>query len=275
MKKIFFNIIKTFFFVFILFLTFNITYLIIFPHEAFAMSPPTNNIASDEDISSDYDVLAKLFIARNEGYYSFDGIYTRNNIFDLCRSLYPNGIPHDHSIDNDPYDGENYFDLSITMIYGRSNNTELSPGIYYGCIAKNIDGLIIWPKRLNVHTEFVKDYTSVISEDGNISSVSLGVRTFFNQVKFVYIKCQDTKNLKYHWTIIEDNNLVKGWSYKTFKKRWDSETNIWSNVDENIRKDIIIEVKDLLGIKRIKGNVRKTIRSEIEKLIRETRPFDK
>jgi hypothetical protein len=158
------------------------------------------------------------------------------------------------------------------MYYGESKNIDLSPGIYYNCSARNIDGLIIWPERLIFHTEFVKDYTSVISEGSNISSVSLGVRTLFSQVKFVYIKCQDTKNCRYHWTILERDALVKGWSYKTFKNRWDTETNIWSNIDENIRKDIIIELKDLLGIKRVKGNVRKTIGSEIARLIRKTSP---
>jgi hypothetical protein len=48
---------------------------------------------------------------------------------------------------------------------------------------------------------------------------------------------------------------------------------VWSNIDENIRKDIIIEVKDLLGVKRLNGSVRKSVRSEVEKLIHKTRPF--
>jgi hypothetical protein len=137
-KLLCFYIIKIFFLVFTLFLTLNIIYLVVFPHEAFAMSPPI-----DKDISSDYDVLAKSFITRNENYYSFNGISSRNNIIDLCRNLYPNGIPHDYSIDNDPYDGENYFDLPLTMYYGESKNIDLSPGTYYNCNTRNIDGLII------------------------------------------------------------------------------------------------------------------------------------
>ena len=48
---------------------------------------------------------------------------------------------------------------------------------------------------------------------------------------------------------------------------------MWSNIDENIRKDIVIEVKNLLGIKRVSESQRKTVRSEVEKLIRKTRPF--
>jgi hypothetical protein len=159
------------------------------------------------------------------------------------------------------------------MYYGESKNIDLSPGTYYNCNTRNIDGLIIWPERNLFHIEFIKDYTSVISEGSNISSVNLGVRTLFNQVKFVYIKCQDTNNCKYHWTILERDALVKGWSYKIFKKRWDTETNIWSYIDENIRKDIIIEVKDILGMKRVDKSLRKSVRTEIEKLIRETKLF--
>jgi hypothetical protein len=48
---------------------------------------------------------------------------------------------------------------------------------------------------------------------------------------------------------------------------------VWSNIDDNIRKDIIIEVKNLLGIKRVSESHRKTVRSEVEKLIRKTKPF--
>jgi hypothetical protein len=48
---------------------------------------------------------------------------------------------------------------------------------------------------------------------------------------------------------------------------------VWSNIDNNIRKDIIIEVKDLLDLKRVDQSLRKSVRSEVEKLIRKTRPF--
>lgn len=234
------------------------------------MSPYEDII--DEDMPSDEDVRANLNIARKEEYTSYNGIYTYNTRLDLFRSLYPNGIPLDYNIVNDSYDGENYFDIPITMIYGEYKNIDLSNGVYSGCRARNIDGLLIWPERNSFQLEFMKDYTQVITRDSNISSVSLGTR-FMDKPVFVYIKCQDINGRNYHWTIWERSNIFKYWSYKAFKKRWDSETNVWSNINENIRKDIIIEVKNLLGIKRLDGSVRKNVRSEVEKLINKTRPF--
>ena len=144
------------------------------------------------------------------------------------------------------------------MIYEQSKNIELSRGVYYGCMSSNIDGLLIWPEHLAFHAEFAKDYTQVLAKDSSISSVSLGTKAL-DRVVFVYIKCQDINNRKYHWTIWERIHLVKYWSYKAFKKRWDTETNVWSNIDDNIRKDIIIEVKDFLGIKRVDGSVRRVL----------------
>lgn len=272
MKKPFcFNNIQTLFFVIIIFFILHIVYLIVFPHEAFAMDP-YENILSDEDMISDEYVRARLILSQKENYTSYSGCTTYSTRLDIFRSLYPNGIPLDYSIINDSYDGKNYFDIPITMTWGESNNTELSSGIYSGCIARNIDGLSIWPERLPFHTEFVKDYTQVIAKDSNISSVSLSAR-IMDRFVFVYIKCQDINKRKYHWTIWERTHIAKYWSYKAFKKRWDSEANVWSNIDENIRKDIIIEVKDLLDVKRVSESQRKTVRSEVEKLIRKTRPF--
>ena len=103
--------------------------------------------------------------------------------------------------------------------------------------------------------------------------MSLGTKTNGHHSVFVYIKCQDIYKRKYYWTVWERTHIAKYWSYQAFKKRWDNETNIWSNIDENIRKDIIIEVKDLLGIKRVDENLRKSVRTEILKLIRKTDPF--
>ena len=121
--------------------------------------------------------------------------------------------------------------------------------------------------------EFIKDYTQVIYPKSIISSVGLGTKTDGHHVVFVYIECQDIYEYKYYWTIWERTHIAKYWSYKAFKKRWDNEINIWSNIDDNIRKDIIIEVKDLLGMKRVDKNIRKSVRTEIEKLIRKTEPF--
>jgi hypothetical protein len=133
MKKSFcFNNIKT---IFILFFILNILYFIVFPHEAFAMDPYENMI-SDEDVHN------RLIISRKEDYMSYNGVFTYNTRRDLFESLYPYGIYKHSSIINDSYDGENYFDIPIIMIYGKTENS-LSPGIYYGCTARNIDGLLI------------------------------------------------------------------------------------------------------------------------------------
>jgi len=263
-----FNNIKVFY---ILFFILYIVYLMVFPHEAFCMDPQIEDIIiSDEDMISDDDVRNRLIISRNEGYKSYNGINTYNNRQDILRTLYPRGVFfNDSNIVNDSYDGEEYFDIPLTMIFPK--NIELSDGIYSGCIAKNIDGLIIWPESFPFQAEFVKDYTEVLSRDSNISSISLGTR-FIDRFVFVYIKCEDINKRKYHWTIWERTHISKYWSYKAFKKRWDGETNVWSNIDENIRKDIIIEVKDLLGVKTLKAR-RKSVRWEVCKLISKTKPF--
>lgn len=267
-KKFFFDT-KSLLLIFILFLIFNVLYLIIFPHEAFAMDP-YDFITSDEDMISDEEVRSELIIARKEGYMSYNGICTENTRWDLFRSLYPNGLPVDPNIINDSYDNEVYVDMPVTMIFGGSENINLSSGIYSGCKARSIDGLLIWPKRHPFHVEFVKDYTQIIAPNNIISSVSLGTKIQGHHPVFVYIKCQDIYKHKYYWTVWERTHIASYWSYKAFKKRWDNELNIWSNIDENIRKDIIIEVKDLLSLKRVDKNIRKTIRTEVQKLILKT-----
>jgi hypothetical protein len=142
MKKSFcFNNIQTLFFVFILFFILYIVYLMVFPHEAFCMDP-YYNITSDEDIISDEDVRSRLIVSKKEGYMSYSGNKTYHTRQDLLESLYPRGVPPiDYNVINDYYDGEKYFDIPLTMIFPQ--NTELSAGVYSGCIAKNIDGLLI------------------------------------------------------------------------------------------------------------------------------------
>ena len=268
--KLFFDLIRRPLLFFIIFSIIVLLFNICFPQEAFAMDP-YDFIFDSEDMDYDEDVCASLIIARKENYMT-SGASTYNNKLDIFRSYYPNGLVPDPNVINDSYDNEKYFDIPLIMIFDESKNIDLSPGIYSGCISINIDGLLIWPERLAFHAEFVKDYTQVISKGSNISSVSLGAR-FIDRSVFVYIKCQDINKHKYHWTIWERSSMIKYWSYKAFKKRWDSETNMWSNIDDNIRKDIIIEIKDLLGIKRLGRNIRKSIRTEVEELIRNTKPF--
>jgi hypothetical protein len=104
---------------------------------------PYDNITSDEDMLSDEDVRSRLIIARKESYMSYDGLKTYYTRQDLLESLYPNGFPLDRNIIHDSYDGEKYFDIPLTMICGQSQNIDLSAGVYSGCIARNIDGLLI------------------------------------------------------------------------------------------------------------------------------------
>jgi hypothetical protein len=144
MKKPFcFNNTQTLFLVFILFFILHIVYFIVFSHEAFAMDPYDDFFSDPEDTPSDEDVRARLIIARKENYVSYNGIYTYNNKLDIFESLYPNGIIPDPNIINDSFDNEKYFDIPLIMISGESKNIDLSPGIYSGCISRNIDGLLI------------------------------------------------------------------------------------------------------------------------------------
>jgi hypothetical protein len=112
----------------------------VFPHEAFCMDP-YDNVTSDEDMISDEDVRSRLIVSRKESYMSYSGINTYYTRQDLLESLYPNGLPLNYNIINDYYDGEKYFDIPLTMIFPQ--NTELSAGVYSGCMSRNIDGLLI------------------------------------------------------------------------------------------------------------------------------------
>jgi len=274
-KPFCFNNIQTLFLIFMLFFLLHIIYFIIFPCEAFAMDPYMiygEDMTSDEDIISDEDVRANLYISGKENYTTYGGINTYNTKEDMFESLYPNGVVVDYNIINDSYDNERYFDIPLTMICGESKDIELSTGTYSGCISRNIDGLLIWPERQAFHTEFIKDYTQVLTKNSSITSVSLGGK-IMDRFVFVYIKCQDINKHKYHWIIWERSSMVKYWSYKAFKKRWDHETNVWSNIDDNIRKDIVIEVKDLLGLKNVDESLRKSIRTEVVELIGKIKPF--
>jgi hypothetical protein len=143
----YFNNIQILFIVFILFFILHIVYFIISPQEVFAMDPydfinsDQEMCSDDEDMYSDEDLQNSVIIARKEEYRSHSGMYTYNTRRDIFESYYPNGIVLDRNIINDSYDNEKYFDIPLTMIYGENKNIE--PGIYYGCISRNIDGLLI------------------------------------------------------------------------------------------------------------------------------------
>ena len=73
----------------------------------------------------------------------------------------------------------------------------------------------------------------------------------------------------------KERNRDKYNSYKEFKRNWDNSAGIWSHIEKDIREDIRVEVEDLLGIKKIKRTLKKSVRAEVEKLLRESRPFSK
>src|SRR4051812_11027887 len=126
--------------VLIIFFILNIVYLIIFPHEAFAMDPFDEMMYFDGEYP-DADTCKRLIISSKESYEP-DGMYTYSNLINLAHHYYPNGIHLDNKFVNDSYDNRKYFDIPLTMIRGESKNIELS-GIYYRCLAQNIDGLLI------------------------------------------------------------------------------------------------------------------------------------
>ena len=105
-----------------------------------------------------------------------------------------------------------------------------------------------------------------------LSSLSLGIKTINNNIIFLYIKCKEIGGRKILWNIW-DRNRGKYASYTHFKRSWDSNTSIWSKIEEDVREDIRMQVEDLLGIKKIKRDLKRSVRKEVEKLLRDTHPF--
>lgn len=155
---------------------------------------------------------------------------------------------------------------------------ELDSDTYEGTISTSVDS-VTWARRTHNYMEIIRDYSMYVdnmpnNKNGLLTKISLCVKTTSDNIMFLYLKCNEIGRRKVIWTIWE-RNRDKYNSYKEFKRNWDNRTDIWSHIEKDIRDDIRIEVEDLLGIKKIKRTLKKSVRAEVEKLLRDTRPFGK
>lgn len=146
---------------------------------------------------------------------------------------------------------------------------ELDADYYEDTISTNLDST-----HFNETIEFVRNYKVLVNHPrtGVLSSINLGVKTSKNNIVFIYLKFQEKSRRKILWTIWEKHNS-RYESYKHFKRSWDNNTGILSQIRKDIRENIRSEVEDLLGVKKINKNLKISVKAEIEKLLREKQPF--
>lgn len=148
---------------------------------------------------------------------------------------------------------------------------ELDADYYEDTISTSLDST-----RFNKAIEFVRNYKVLIdnpaTKHGVLSSINLGIKTYKNNIVFIYLKFQEIGKRKVLWNIwVKHSNKYE--SYKHFKRSWDSNTNIWSKIRKDVRENIKAEIEDLLGVKKINKNLKRSVRKEVEKLLREQQPF--
>lgn len=150
---------------------------------------------------------------------------------------------------------------------------ELDADYYEDTISTNLDST-----RFNEAAEFVRNYKGLVdhptTKHSVLSNLNLSVGISRNNIVFIYLKFQEIGRRKVLWNIWERHNS-KYESYKHFKRSWDSSTSIWSKIRKDVRENIRSEVEDLLGVKKINRNLKRSVKIEVEKLLRDARPFGK
>ena len=278
--------------------TFLIIFNICFPHEAFAMEPP-------KDWIIDYYGNKQYVGPDAYGYYHPpQSLYKGNQI--EPKIVYDN--PYNTSNNPDyqlPYNRINYNPVELDgkildkhvckpeqkelhlwtpgqslrwanpVIYeldiSRPVTFELDADYYEDTISTSLDST-----HFDKTIEFVRNYKILVDSPSNkhdvLSNIKLGVKTTKFNIVYIYLKFQEIGRRKILWTIWEKHNN-KYESYKHFKKSWDSNTSIFSNIRKDVRENIKNEVEDLLGVKKINKNLKRSVKTEIEKLLREKQPF--
>jgi len=119
------------------------------------------------------------------------------------------------------------------------------------------------------------DYTErAIPKVGLLGELRIGFKSFNSKVEGVYVKYNDLTKRKIFWNLWEKNKSEYA-SYEEFKANWDPNTHILRTIGRELKVDIKEEFKDALGINRGNKGANRGISSEVEKMLRVKRPFNK
>jgi hypothetical protein len=259
--------IKILFLFFTIFSIILIIFNIYFSYEAFAMAPP-------QDIIEDY-YGNKEYIGKDPYGYFHNPAKNISSSHELdSKPVYElEGKPVYKSI-NTSYDKDELFFWTTGMSLTGDRPTvyqfepkhtifELNTDSYQGTISTDVES-VTWARRMDAYKEIIRDYSTYIDnipQKGILSKISLCVKTMNEDIMCLYLKLNVIGKRKILWSIWE-RNRSKYDSYKQFKKHWDSNTCVWYIIENDVRNDIRAEFEDLLGIKRIKIDLKNSVRAE-------------
>ncbi len=119
------------------------------------------------------------------------------------------------------------------------------------------------------------DYTEqTIPKVGLLGELRLGFKSLNSKVEEVYIKYHDLTKRKFFWAVWEKDK-DKYESYEEFKANWNPDTAVWKTIYKEIKVDVKEEFKGALGINKNNKGRGIGVSSEVEKMLRNKRPFNK
>ena len=101
--------------------------------------------------------------------------------------------------------------------------------------------------------------------------------TFFKGIELgkqcFYLICKLGKR-KLMWKLWEkDRGFYK--DYNDFKYDWNFNEKFWEKIERDVKKDIKCNLRDFVGYNDMKKELRKSVKREVEKVLREKQPFKK
>ena len=119
-------------------------------------------------------------------------------------------------------------------------------------IRNQIEGNFTNTMQENLNQE-IRKYSSkevVVPKQGVLGKVKLGFKYLdekMHNVDRVYVTFKDKSKRKFVWTLWEKKtgNYV---SYEDFKNSWDPKTNVWSEIKARTRKDMRMDIENMLDV---------------------------
>lgn len=138
----------------------------------------------------------------------------------------------------------------------------------------------------NYHNQGYSSKEVVVPKKGLLGKVKLGFKYLddkMNNIDTVYVSFRDKKKRKFVWTLWEKNSGNYE-SYEDFKSSWNPKTSIWGQIKERTRKDMRMDIENMLGVSRTTKTLGSTTKSaiqpasskttgEVNNLIRKNNPF--
>ena len=210
--------------------------------------------------SNNKDLLQKKFI-HNKGYLNNSDSGINNTKIDLFsegnRSSFESGYTNDTN-----HATVSYTDMSKPYLNANLNGYRKDADLRLFEPREISDVDINYRKEKIIQNVQQKapgtalEYTHeiVVPEEGLLDKLKLGFKytgsKFSNsksKLESIYIKYYDVSRRHFYWTIWEsDRNNFD--SYKDFKKSWDPKTKIWKEITSHVKRSIRDEIEDLIRI---------------------------